>query len=151
MPRMPRDIFTPEWQAAGAASVDTAMPAKVRIYRIDTEDSVYDPETNTYVFATETLYGGEPGAKARIQPLRGSRYEIAPMDSQFVQAVLVSVPIATSQGVDFKVSDRVLVLESALNTINTAYQYVVNEILDSSNPLERTLLCSVILETRVVD
>lgn len=140
MPRMPRDIFTPEWQAAGAASVGTAMPATVRLFRLGTP--VYNPATNTYSDASVTLYSG----KARVQPLRGSRYEIQSMDSQYVQAVLISVPISPVQGVDFRVGNQARVLTSPLNTINTEYQYVVNEVIDSSNPLERTLLCSVTLE-----
>lgn len=148
MPRMPRPIFTPEWQAAGAAAVETAMPAVVRIFRLG--ESVYVPEENDYATETIELYGpteGVPGSgKARVQPFRGSRYENQPMDSQYSQTVLISVPILTTQGVDFRVGNQARVLESPLNTINTAYQYVVTEIIDSSNPLERTLLCNVSLE-----
>lgn len=141
MPRMPRPIFTPEWQAAGAAAVETAMPATIRIFRYSGEPE-YDPATNTYVRPTETLYEG----MARVQPLRGSRYEPSPMDSTYAQTVLLSVPISAAQGTDFRVSNQARVLTTPLNTVNTEYQYVVTEIIDSSNPFERTLLCSVNLE-----
>ena len=148
MPRMPRPIFTSDWQAGLAASVETAMPATVHLFRLG--ESVYNPATNQYDTETTTLYGPEEGVegsgKARVQPLRGSKYEIQAMDNQFVQAVLISIPIGEAQGVDFRVGNQARVLASPLNEINTAYQYVVNEIVDSSNPFERTLLCSVSLE-----
>lgn len=152
MPRPPREIFTDRWQAGLARAVETAMPAVVRIYR-NSGTPVYDPLTNTYTVPTIDLYGPTEGVarsgKARVQPLRSSRYEIQPMDSVYVQTVLISVPIGETQGVDFRASDKAQVLSSPLNEVNTGYQYIVNEIIDSSNPFERTLLCSVNLETRI--
>lgn len=149
MPRMPRPIFTQEWQDGAARAVETAMPAVLSIYRLG--ERVYVPEENAYVAETIYLYGGEEGAKGRVQPLRSSRYEPAPMDSTYSQVILVSVPIAAAQGVDFQVADIVRVLSSPLNTINTKYRYTVTEISDSSNPFERTLQCVMNLETRVED
>lgn len=151
MPRAPRPIFTQRWQDGLARSVETAMPAVVRIFTVG--ESVYVPEENDYAIETVTLYGpteGVPGSgKARVQPLRSSRYEIQPMDSTYVQTILISIPIGEAQGVDFRPGNQARVLESPLNTINTDYQYVLNEIVDSSNPFERTLLFTVNLETAV--
>lgn len=151
MPRMPRPIFTQEWQDGLARSVQTAMPAVVRIFTLG--ERVYVPEENDYVIETVQLYGPIDGVagsgKARVQPLRSSRYEIQPMDSAYVQTILISIPIAAAQGVDFRPGNQARVLESPLNTINTDYQYVLNEIVDSSNPFERTLLFTVNLETAV--
>lgn len=144
MPRMPRPIFTQEWQAGAAASVNTAMPAVLRLFRPGTR--VYVPETNSYNTTVVDLYGGDEGGKGRVQPLRSSRFEPAPMDSAYWQTVLISVPIADVLGVDFRVGDQARVLSAPLNPDIQKYQYNVNEIIDSSNPFERTLLCAVTLE-----
>ena len=151
MPRTPRPIFTQKWQDGLAPAAETAMPAVVRIFTLG--ERVYVPEENDYVVETIQLYGPidgvEGSGKARVQPLRSSRYEIQPMDSTYVQTVLISIPIGAAQGVDFRPGNQARVLESPLNTINTDYQYVLNEIVDSSNPFERTLLFTVNLETAV--
>lgn len=117
------------------------MPATVRLFRKNPE-RIYDPETNTYIDDPIELYTG----KSRIQPLRSSRFEPAPMDSSYWQTVLISVPIAPVLGIDFRVADQARVNEAPLNPAILKYQYVVNEIIDSSNPFERTLLCTVSLE-----
>jgi hypothetical protein len=140
MPREPRPIFTERWQEGLSAVAKTGMPATLRLFRLG--ERVYDPATNTYVDTTETLYTG----KARVQPLRSSRFEPAPMDSAYWQTVLISIPIEDAQGVDFRVADQARVTEAPLNEALLKYQFAVNEIIDSSNPFERTLLCSVDLE-----
>lgn len=141
VPRAARPIFTAEWQAGGARAVGTAMPATLRLFRKNPE-RIYDPETNTYIDDPIELYEG----KGRVQPLRSSRFEPAPMDSAYWQTVLLSVPIAPVLTVDFRVADQARVLVSPLNPAILKYQYMVNEIIDSSNPFERTLLCTVSLE-----
>lgn len=140
MPLSPRPLFNERWQAGLSAVAQTGMPATLRLFRLG--ERVYDPATNTYVDTTETLYEG----KARVQPLRSSRFETAPMDSAYWQTVLISIPIEDAQGVDFRVADQARVTEAPLNDALLKYQFVVNEIIDSSNPFERTLLCSVTLE-----
>lgn len=140
MPLSPRPIFNERWQAGLSAVAQTGMPAKVRLFR--PAKGPYDPETNTYPDISVTLYAG----KARVQPLRSSRFEPAPMDSAYWQTVLISIPIEDAQGVDFRPADQARVTEATLNDALLKYQFVVNEIIDSSNPFERTLLCSVTLE-----
>lgn len=147
MPRPMRPLFTQRWQAGLADAMLSAMPATLRLFRIGTP--VYDPVTNTYSDASTPLYGGTEGAPGRVQPLRSSRFETAPMDAAYWQTVLLSVPIQDVQTVDFRVGDQARVIESPLNFAIEDYQYVVDEIIDSSNPLERTLLCSVSLEVAV--
>lgn len=152
MPRRMRPLFTQRWQAGMASAMRSAMPATLRIFRL-TDARVYDPVTNTYSGGVEELYGPVDGVEgsgcARVQPLRSSRYEIAQMDSSYWQTVLLSVPIQDVQTKDFRPGDQARVLESPLNFAIEDYQYVVNEIIDSSNPLERTLLCTVSLEVAV--
>lgn len=145
MPRTPRPIFTQEWQAGLSRAVRTAMPAEVRFF--ETGDSIYVPEENDYVTDTTTLYEGI----ARVQPLRSSRFEPAPMDSSYWQTVLISVPIEDVAGVDFRVGHQARVTLSPLNPAILKYQYNVNEIIDSSNPFERTLLCAVPLDAVAED
>lgn len=147
MPRPTRPVFTLRWQAGMAATMRAVMPATLRIFRPGAP--VYNPATNTYSDVSTALYGGTEGAPGRVQPLRSSRFEPAAMDSSYWQTVLLSVPIQDVQSVDFRVGDQARVLESPLNFSIEDYQYVVTEIIDSSNPLERTLLCSVSLEAAV--
>ncbi len=147
MPRAMRPLFTARWQAGMAPAMRSAMPATLRIFRVGTP--VYVPATNSYTDASTTLYGGSTGAPGRVQPLRSSRFEVAPMDSSYWQTVLISVPIEDVQAVDFRPGDQARVLASPLNPAIENYQYVVDEIIDSSNPLERTLLCNVSLEVAV--
>lgn len=143
MPRPMRPIFTQRWQDGLATARRATMPATLRLFRVGTP--VYIPETNSYTDASVTLYEGV----GRVQPLRSSRNEPSPMDTAYWQTVLLSVPIQDVQTVDFRVGDQGRVLESPLNFAIEDYQYVIDEIIDSSNPLERTLLCSVSLEVAV--
>jgi hypothetical protein len=147
MPRPMRPLFTQRWQDGLAPAMRSAMTATLRLFRVGTP--VYIPETNSYTDASVALYGGTEGAPGRVQPLRSSRFEPAPMDASYWQTVLISVPIQDVQAVDFRPGDQARVLESPLNFAIEDYQYVVTEIIDSSNPLERTLLCSVSLEVAV--
>lgn len=141
MPRPARPIFTQKWQDGLARSAETAMPADVDMFRKDPE-RVYNPETNSYTDVSTILYTG----KARVQPLRSSRFEAAPMDSSYWQTVLISIPISEGKNIDFRVGDQARVNEAPLNPTVLKYQYTVNEIIDSANPFERTVLCSVKLD-----
>jgi hypothetical protein len=143
MPRPMRPVFTERWQAGMAETMRAVMPATLRLFRVGTP--VYNPATNTYSDASTTLYTGV----GRVQPLRSARYEPAPMDSAYWQSVLLSVPIEDVKTVDFRVGDQARVTACVLNPMILEYQYIVTEIIDSSNPLERTLLCSVSLDAEV--
>lgn len=128
-------IFTQGMVAAMQPSVTSVMAAVGRVYRA--ERGPYNPETNdyplTYVFDITT--------KMRVQPLRSATPRIVPNNTTDVQTVLFSVPVNNLGSVDLRTGDQVRVTSAPLNPILMNYTYIVFEIMDSSNPLERTFLC----------
>lgn len=138
MPFKKRDYFTARWQKGLEASRSMFMPCSVRIYTLG--EAVYDPATNTYTYPDSVdVYAG----KARVQPIRSATQRILPQDNTFVQTVLVSVPITPVQSVDFRGGMQARVTECLLFPGLTTYQYVIQEVMDSGNPVERTLLFTV--------
>jgi hypothetical protein len=133
-----KDLFSPAWVDSLKGAPESAMDATVRLYWPAT-GAVYDPETNEYTTGPdEVLYEG----KARVQPLRVAARVDSPGNDTTVQQVLFSIPIAT-RTVDFRAQMSARVLSAPLNPSLTGYAYVLREIMDSSNPIEKTLLFEV--------
>lgn len=128
-------VFTQEWVDALKGVPESAMPASVQIWRKDGEPQ-YDETTNTYTQAKTIWYEG----KARVQPIRNASDKVQPGDSTTVQNVLISVPIGAVKDADFRPQNQARVTVSPLNPALCKYQYVLQEIMDSSNPIERTLM-----------
>lgn len=128
-------IFTQGMVDAMRPSVTSVMAAEGRIYRA--ERGPYDPETNDFPLT----YIYDITSKMRVQPLRSATPRIIPNNTTDVQTVLVSVPIGALGTTDVRTGDQVRVTSAPLNPVLTKYTYIVFEIMDSSNPLERTLLC----------
>ena len=137
MPRPMRPIFTQEWVDALTPGREAAMPCKVYLYTLG--DPQYNEETNTYEHTKTELYNGI----ARVQPLRTAQQRILPNDNTFVQQVLISVPISVTKSVDFRLGTQARVTEAPLLTSLTKMQYVLQEFMDSGNPIERTFLFTV--------
>ncbi len=137
MPRAPRPIFTQEWVDALSPGRETAMPCKVNIYVLG--DRIYDEATNTYIYDKTTVYDGI----ARVQPLRSAQQRILPNDNTFVQQVLISVPISATKDTDFRLGYQARVSDAPLMPSLSKYQYVMQEFMDSGNPIERTFLFTV--------
>lgn len=135
-------VFTPEWVAALRGAPENGMAATGRVYRARRGD--YDPTTNTYPLT----YDYNITTKMRVQPLRSATPRIVPNNTTDVQTVLFSVPIDTLVGVDLRTGDQVRVTDAPLNPVLANYTYVVFEIMDSSNPVERTFLCRMDEEER---
>lgn len=142
MARLPvtPDIFTPEWRARYAPQVERAMPATGEIVAPGT--SVYDPDTDTWTEGYTELYYG----KMRVQPLRSSSRRTAPGNTTEVLTYLISIPYPETE-TNFRPGNIVRVTESELNPALTTYEFVVSEIGDSSNPLEKTLMAVINQET----
>lgn len=135
-------IFTQAWQDRYKGVPERAMNCTVELFHADPDDpAVYDPETDTWVKPEVIDYTG----KSRVQPLRSSRWITPEGNAAPVQTVLFSIPIDSD--VTLYVSQQARVLVSPLNGDLTRYQYIIGEILDSGNPLERTFLCTVNQET----
>lgn len=110
------------------------MIARVQFYDPTTAEAVYDPDTNTYITVPDILLT----CKARVQPIRSAAVKDRAADSTTVQAVLVSIPIELGKNLDLRPRHRAKVLESPLLPVLTKFIFVVREVLDSSNPIERT-------------
>jgi hypothetical protein len=128
-------LFTQGMVDAMQPSVTSVMAAEGRIYR--SVRGEYDETTNTYPLT----YVYNITSKMRVQPLRSATPRIIPNNTTDVQTVLVSVPISALGATDVRPGDQVRVTSAPLNPALTKYTYIIFEIMDSSNPLERTVLC----------
>lgn len=131
-------LFTPQWQAGLKGIPEQAMVAQVEIIDPRLGEGEYDPVTNTWVGGPVTLYTG----KARVQPLRSASRAPVPGASTTTQTVLISLPVETLS-IPFEVSHVLKVIDGGLNPDLVRYQYRIKELMDSSNPIERTIMCEV--------
>lgn len=137
-------IFTQEWVDGLSHIPESGMAAEIEIV-VPGQDTGWDETTNTPITTPDTvLYTG----KARVQPIRSANQKAVPTNSTSVQTVLFSIPVEF-QSLALKLFYQVRVLEAPLNPTLTAYKYVLSEVLDSSNPLEKTFYCTVDLEKQV--
>jgi len=138
-----RPLFSLEWQARHARQTERAMIAAIAIYEVVGEP-VYDTATDTWTAETTTWYTG----RARVQPISSAFQAAASGNSTSVQKTLFSIPIAQI-ALELRTDLLVAVTASPLNTSLLAYSFVISEVLDSSNPIEKTFYCTSNLETVV--
>lgn len=138
----PKALFSQAWVDSLKGAPESAMVANVLITDPHSSTRVYNPDTDTWNDVSTIVYTG----KARVQPLR-SAAEKAPLGNETtVQTVLVSLPIS-SNTLNFRPGQLLEVLTAALNPSLLGYQFVLNDIVDSSNPFERTLMFQINQET----
>jgi hypothetical protein len=137
-----RTLFSPAWQEALRGAPESAMDATVLIYSTNSSTEVYDADTDTWTRVPTNVYSG----KARVQPLRNANDIAQPGNETTLQSVLVSLPISANVS-NFRPGLRLDVLTAPLNPSLLTYQFVLTDIVDSSNPIERTLMFSVDQET----
>ena len=142
----PGAIFTQEWVDRLAPVPKLAYAATVKVFDPNTGDLVFVPGTDgeppRYTGDHTTIYAGP----ARVQPLRQGVLQVNNADDTVVQSVLVSI---TGASLDIRPKHRMTVTSAPLNPVLKAYEYVVHEVMDSSNPIERTVLCKVDTEVEV--
>lgn len=119
------------------------MVADVQFFDPTVSEAIYDPVTNAYITVPEILLT----CKARVQPIRSAAQKAVPGNSTSVQTVLVSVPIGLAKNLDLRPKHRAKVLDSPLMPVLANFLYVVREVIDSSNPIERTFQFDVNQET----
>lgn len=100
-----------------------------------------DPVTRTVLLTT----------KARIQPVRSGNPKPNNVVDTQQQTVLVSIPIAVGKNLDLRPKHRAAVTQCLNNPTLTKFLYVVQEVMDSSNPVERTFYFTVDIEVEVDD
>jgi len=138
-------LFSQAWVDALKATPEAGMVSTIKVYDPNTGAAVYDPVTGTYVTVPTILYTG----KARVQPIRGARATAVAGNDTFTQMVLVSIPIDAGKLLDLRPRHRMQVTAAPLNPTLTMYLFAVQEVLDSTNPIERTFYCTTNLETVV--
>ena len=129
-------LFSAAWQTKYAAQAERGMIGEIAVYTV--ADKVYDVDTDTWTQTTTTILLD----KARVQPLRSANDIDVPGNATTVQSVLVSVPVANND-VALYPGQLVAVLVSPLNPQLLTLEYIVSDIVDSTNPLERTFYVTV--------
>jgi hypothetical protein len=137
----PGDLFTAAWVGAVKSVPERGMAASIRLYELSGEP-VYNPTTDEWSTPETTLYSG----KARVQPLRSANLKKVAGNETTTITYLFSVPIENA-GLDIRTGQQVEVTDSPLNPSLETYLFVVSEIADSSNPVERTFMAVVNQET----
>lgn len=134
-------IFTQEWVDGLKRVPESGMAATIRIF-VPGKETGWDSTTNTPILAPDVVIYED---KARVQPIRAASQKAVPTNTTSLQTVLFSIPIE-NKALDLKMSYQVRVLEAPLNPTLVKFKYVLSELLDSSNPLEKTFYCTVDLE-----
>lgn len=133
--------FSKEWVDRLRPTIENTMVARIEFF---------DPATVTKALVGkkyETTYVPlAANVPCRVQPLRAAQTRQISVNTTEVQMVLVSVPIDTA--VDFHIGHRARITSSPLNPDLLDYVLVLREIVDSSNPIERSLVYEVDTELR---
>ena len=143
-------LFTTAWQDKYSSVPERAMNATIKVFTRGAR--VFDATTDAWVETETVFYGanvpsGSAGS-ARVQPLRAAQWKSIPGNAAPVQTFLVSIPIRYG-ACGLAVGQEMRVTNGGLNSDLTKYRFVVTEITDSSNPIERTFYASVDQETVV--
>ena len=128
------ELFTAEWVEEHRGVPESAMNCSVKFTRVVAGSGTWDPETGQLDGTTVTELGD---SIARLQPLRSAVPKEVPGNDTFTQVLLVSIPITPH--IEFRAGDQMKVLTAARNPDLLRYDYRLKEVLDSGNPLERTL------------
>ena len=141
-----RPLFSDAWAEGLRGTVESGMVAKVRIY-IPGKPGEWNDTTNDWEDSEPDTVAYE--GKARVQPIRSAADKSTPGNATTVQTVLVSVPREVTVEDVRPDKYQVRVIESDMNPQLLNFQFVLHEVLDSSNPLEKTIYCRVNQEVNV--
>lgn len=123
-----RNLFTSRWQSGLVSGQVAAQPATVKVF---TRSTTY--VSNLPVVVETSLYNGE----ARVQPVRTPRRNPEVGDTREDQTVRFQLKL---NSLEFSADTMyVRVLTCPLNpALVNGEVYVLREVTDSSNPIERT-------------
>lgn len=131
----PRPVFTQQWQTILSRIPVLFYTATIKVTRPGGRE--YDLTTDTWTDTSEVVYEG----MARLQPLRSARDGKNPGDDTSVQAVRFQVDLNAIP--ELETNFEVQVTNCPRNPDLLRYEYVVNEIVDGSNPIEQTFEATV--------
>ena len=142
------EVFSQKWQDRLSPATLHTMPATVQLFDPELADSVFNYTTGTWEDnPLAVLYEG----KARVQPIRSTSSINNGANDTTVQSVLVSIPITAGKTLNLRPEHRGKVLTAPLMPVLTTFFYVVQEVMDSANPIERTFMFRVDQERTVTD
>lgn len=130
-----RELFTAKWQAGLKAIPESGMVALIAVY---TRQVTYS--NNVPTVSKTYVYGDESGAKARAQPLGVVVKSGNVGDTMFYQRVLFSIPMGENTEALVPEQMFVDVVDGGLNSELVGPVFQIREVLDSSNPFERTFV-----------
>ena len=141
----------PRWPYHNRGVVYGLQLAQIEIYSALGTSDTYNPTTNAWTATTDTLWKG----KARIQP-KGGANSTNVLNSSFdpttSESILVQISFGRNEvtGVtavpDLRPNDRMRVTASPVDDQLTKFLYVITNVLNSSNPWERSFMCRVDVE-----
>ena len=130
------DYFNSAWQDSIAPTLGKYLAgATIQVFLPGTGESVFDPETGGYTYPNNEVIVYE--GPARVQPRRSTQEKSNNSTDATVQAVQFQVALSGSPK-DVRPKHRVRVIECKKNPVLESYEYVVFEVVDSSNPVEQT-------------
>ncbi len=130
------DYFNSAWQDSIAPTLGKYLAgATIQVFLPGTGESVFDPETGEYTYPNNEVIVYE--GPARVQPRRSTQEKSNNSTDATVQAVQFQVVLSGSPK-DVRPKHRVRVIECEKNPVLESYEYVVFEVVDSSNPVEQT-------------
>lgn len=130
------DYFNSAWQDSIAPTLGKYLAgATIQVFLPGTGESVFDPETGDYTYPNNEVIVYE--GPARVQPRRSTQEKSNNSTDATVQAVQFQVALSGSPK-DVRPKHRVRVIECEKNPVLESYEYVVFEVVDSSNPVEQT-------------
>lgn len=138
------NIFSPAWVEALAPVPKSGMTADIMIYYCEAP-TTYDSVTGKYVYSresVETIYEG----KARVQPLRMARNVPNNAGDTLVQAVRFQIG---DMSVVLRPEYRVRVVSAPLNPSLEKFEYIIQGLMNSSNPFELTFETQVDTEVQL--
>jgi len=147
MPRLPgwnrTNVFNAAWMNELETVPQYFYAAKIEIYSVDATDPVFDPVTGTYTGGSgeTTFWEGS----ARVQPINKAQNVSNNASDTLVQQFRFQI---TQRDLDLRPNMYVRVTECENNNVLLAYRYVIDEVADSSNLIERTFTAHV--DTEVV-
>ena len=130
------DYFNSAWQDSIAPTLGKYLAgATIQVFLPGTGESVFDPETGEYTYPNNEVIVYE--GPARVQPKRSAQEKSNNATDAPVQAVQFQVALSGGPK-DVRPKHRVRVTECEKNPVLESYEYVVFEVVDSSNPVEQT-------------
>lgn len=120
------------------------MPASIEVFFQELGDAEYDTETGEFTYPTDEviIFSGN----ARIQPIRMARTVNNNAADTTIQTVRVQV---AAPDLVLRPNYKMRVTSSPLNKTLTKFRYVVYDVMDSSNPIERTFDATVDTEVQL--